>query len=190
MNEKERQDDISQNKADSIKKTDIKAAGTLANKKNQKILILVVVGAIVAVILGADVFAALHFRNGRFVKRGPLNGRGGYYGMMGGYGHMGMIRGGYGFRGGNYGGNGAVSANRISGKVTAVNGQTFTIDASGTTKDVQITSDTRFPINSSTGVKTGDQVLVIGQQDSSGKIQATQIIVNPQNQTGSNTETD
>ena len=74
---------------------------------------------------------------------------------------------------------GFVFSNSISGKVTAVNGQTFTVDVSGQSKTVQITDSTRFPITSATKMNVGDQVVVWGQQDSNGVIQATRIAVNP-----------
>jgi len=70
--------------------------------------------------------------------------------------------------------------NSVSGKVTAINGQTFTTDVNGQSKTVQISDTTRFPLNSATSVKVGDQVVVLGQQDSKGVIQATRILVNPQ----------
>ena len=93
--------------------------------------------------------------------------RGGFRGGMMGRGHR--------FRGG-LNSNGFVIGNAVGGKVTAVNGQQFTIDASGTTKTVQITDTTRFPVNSGTQVKVGDQVIVSGEQDSKGVIQATRVI--------------
>lgn len=69
--------------------------------------------------------------------------------------------------------------NHISGKVTAVNGQTFVVDTSGQTKTVQISTNTRFPLNSVTKISVNDQVLVWGLQNSDGVIQANQIAVNP-----------
>lgn len=88
---------------------------------------------------------------------------------------------GYYYRGyrGFRGGRGFVFQNTISGKVTAVNGQTLTIDVNGQTKTVQISDATRFPIGSATKVNVGDQIVVWGSQDSQGVIQATQIAVNP-----------
>jgi hypothetical protein len=88
----------------------------------------------------------------------------------------------YGFPGHrNFDGRGRINGvNNISGKVTTVSGQTFTIDVNGQSKTVLILDTTRFPINSATSVKTGDQVVVFGQQDSKGVIQATRILVNPQ----------
>ena len=69
--------------------------------------------------------------------------------------------------------------NQDSAKVTAVDGKQFTIDLSGTTYKVQINDSTRFPVDSVTTVKVGDQVVVIGEKDSNGMIQADRIIVNP-----------
>lgn len=69
--------------------------------------------------------------------------------------------------------------NSISGKVTAVDGQTFTVDQNGQAKKVQIGDETRFPLISQTKVNVGDEVLVWGEQDSSGVVQAVRIIVNP-----------
>jgi len=85
----------------------------------------------------------------------------------------------YGFPGHrNFDGRGRINdVNSISGKVTAVNGQTFTIDISGQSKTVQTLDTTRFPLNSATIVKVGDQVVVFGHQDSKGVIQATRILV-------------
>ncbi len=142
-----------------------------------KALAIIIAALAVLFILGAGAFAALHLKNGRLVKRG-LYGRGGY-GMVG-RNYRGGMMGGRGFRGRKWNGSGAVSSNSISGKVTAVNGQTFAVDASGTSKNVQIASATRFPLDSATSVKVGDTVVVRGQQDSSGTIQAKTILVNPQ----------
>jgi hypothetical protein len=69
--------------------------------------------------------------------------------------------------------------NSIQGNVTAVDGQKLTINVSGTSKTVQISTDTRFPLNSDTKINVGDIVTVTGEQDSSGVIQAQHIIVNP-----------
>ncbi len=71
------------------------------------------------------------------------------------------------------------AANQTSGKVTSVNGSTFTVDASGQTKTVQISATTRFPLNLANKVNVNDQVEVWGLQDSNGVIQATRIAVNP-----------
>lgn len=68
---------------------------------------------------------------------------------------------------------------QTTGKVTAVDGKTFTVDASGTSLKVQITDTTRFPLKSATSVVVNDQVIVSGEKDSNGVIQATRIIVNP-----------
>ncbi|MDD5692920.1 MAG: DUF5666 domain-containing protein [Patescibacteria group bacterium] len=91
------------------------------------------------------------------------------YGNMG-FGNMGRpgMMGGY-----------RVFQNRIIGKVTGVNGKTFTMDVSGTSYNVQINDTTRFPINSANTVKAEDTVLVWGQKDNNGVVQATQISVNP-----------
>lgn len=80
-----------------------------------------------------------------------------------------------------FGGNGygMMGQNVIRGKVTNVSGQTFTMDVSGTSKNVQINDTTRFPVSSSSSVKNGDTVLVWGLQDSKGVIQATYIQINP-----------
>jgi|GEM_PF-1669028 len=88
----------------------------------------------------------------------------------------------YGFPGHrNFVGRGRINGvSSVSGKVTAVAGQTFTIDVNGQSKTVQISDTTRFPLNSATSVKTEDQVIVFGQQDSKGVIEATRILVNPQ----------
>jgi hypothetical protein len=68
----------------------------------------------------------------------------------------------------------------VTGKVTTVNGQAFTLDVNGQLKNVQISDLTRFPLNSATSVKTGDTVTVWGQQDSKSVIQATRIVVKSQ----------
>lgn len=75
--------------------------------------------------------------------------------------------------------NGFIGSNIVSGKVTAVSGKKFTVDDSGTKIDVKISDSTRFPISSATSVKTGDQVIVWGEKDSSGTVQAVRIVVNP-----------
>lgn len=72
-----------------------------------------------------------------------------------------------------------LSQNAIESKVTAVNDQTFTIDNNGQPKNVQISDTTRFPLNSATKVNVGNTVIVYGQQDSNGVIQAQLISVNP-----------
>jgi hypothetical protein len=85
-------------------------------------------------------------------------------------------------RGGMMGGRNMMfgqSSNVTQGKVTAVDGQKITIDASGTTKAVQIGTDTRFPLNSTTKIAVGDTISVVGEQDSVGVIQALRVIVNP-----------
>lgn len=67
----------------------------------------------------------------------------------------------------------------VTGKVTAVNGKTFTMNVgSNTTKNVQISDSTRFPISSNTNISVGDSVTVHGGQDSNGIIQATLITIN------------
>ena len=67
----------------------------------------------------------------------------------------------------------------VTGKVTAINGKTFTMNiGSNKTKDVQISDTTRFPISSNTNIATGDSVTVRGGQDSNGVIQATLITIN------------
>jgi hypothetical protein len=92
--------------------------------------------------------------------RGEVGARNGSRQMMGGAGMM--------YRNGG-----------VAGKVTAVDGKTFTIDASGTSVKVQIVDATRFPISSATTVAVNDQVVVSGEKDSSGTVQATRILVNP-----------
>ncbi len=72
-----------------------------------------------------------------------------------------------------------LAGNAIQGKVTAVDGQKLTVDVSGTSKTVQVGTDTRFPINSTTKINVGDTVSVTGEQDSNGVIQAVRIVVNP-----------
>lgn len=154
------------------------------NKPNKKSLIVVII-AIIVLVVGAGAFAVLHFKKGRVLNRGFRGG----YGMMGGNFRGGMMGRG-GFRGGNFNnGNGYIGSNGISGKVTAVNDKTFTVDANGTSKNVQITDSTRFPANSSSQVKVGDQVVVIGEQDSNGNIQATRVIDRTNVQTQSDTQT-
>ena len=71
-----------------------------------------------------------------------------------------------------------MEADSVSGKVTAVNGQTFTIDDKGQSKSVQINNTTRFSLNSATKVNVNDQVVIWGLQNSSGIIQADRISVN------------
>ena len=68
--------------------------------------------------------------------------------------------------------------NATQGKVTAVDGQKVTMDVSGTSKTVQIGTDTRFPLNSTTKIAVGDTISVVGEQDSTGTIQALRVIVN------------
>ena len=88
----------------------------------------------------------------------------------------GMMNNGRGIRGGS----GMMNReNSTSGKVTAVDGKQFTIDASGTSVKVQISDSTRFPLNSATTVTVGDGVSVSGERDSNGVIQAVRIVVNP-----------
>jgi hypothetical protein len=65
----------------------------------------------------------------------------------------------------------------IQGNVTAVNGQKITLNVDGTSKTVQIGTDTRFPLDSSTKIVVGNVITVIGEQDSNGVIQAQRIVV-------------
>jgi hypothetical protein len=85
------------------------------------------------------------------------------------FGHRGFVGRGSGMR-----------QDSVTGKVTTVNGQVFTIDVNGQSKNVQISDLTRFPLNSTTSVKAGDTVTVWGQQDSKNVIQATRIVVKSQ----------
>lgn len=71
------------------------------------------------------------------------------------------------------------AANRTSGKVTNVNGSTFTVDVNGQTKTIQISATTLFPLNLANKVNVNDQVVVWGLQDSAGVVQANRIAVNP-----------
>lgn len=84
----------------------------------------------------------------------------------------------------NYMGRGAdkkyiLTQNTIEGKVTAVNDQVFTMDNNGQSRNVQVSSSTRFPLDSTTKINVGDIITVRGQQDSNGMIQAVSISVNP-----------
>lgn len=71
--------------------------------------------------------------------------------------------------------------NYLTGKVTAVNDKQFTATIDSETRIVEISDTTRFPNTSATKVVVGDTVFVSGEQDSSGIIQATRIVVNPTN---------
>lgn len=155
------------------KKAEVKANDKkqTVDNKNHRILAVVIVGTAVIVVLGVGAFSVMHLKNSRLGARRAFSTHLGGPGMRG-YGHIG--RGGM-MRGGNI-----ANQNAISSKVTAVNDKKFTIDASGTSKDIQISDTTRFPLDSATSVKVGDTVIVRGQQDSSGVIQATTILVNPQ----------
>lgn len=93
------------------------------------------------------------------------------------FGRDGLERGG--MMGGRRGGFRGYMEDRTQGKVTAVDGKKFTIDVSGTVTQVQITDTTRFPMNSATTVKVGDTVVVMGEKDSGGVVQAIRIMVNP-----------
>ncbi len=72
-----------------------------------------------------------------------------------------------------------MKGNVLTGKVTEVNGDIFTVETDGKTKKVEIGDSTRFPLNSATKVKVGDTVIVTGEQDSEGTVQAVRIIVSP-----------
>lgn len=140
------------------------------NDPNKNIILGVIIGFFLLLIIGSGLMVMGMAARSRFLftrnigQNQEIN--------DGGYGYM-MGRGGsFGRMSGNY-------TNRISGKVTAANDKKFTIDYNGTSKDVQITDSTRFPISSATTVKVGDTVIVMGQQDSGGVIQAIQVIVNP-----------
>jgi hypothetical protein len=131
--------------------------------------LLIVLGAflILVVIAGGTMAAFRLFNRGRVVgaveNRGMMNFGGFRGGMMGGY-RLGI---------------GQEDDNVLTGTVKTVNGSKFTVDVNGTTKTVEISSDTRFPVNSATKVAVNDKVVVIGEQDSNGVIQATRIVVNP-----------
>ncbi len=82
-----------------------------------------------------------------------------------------------GFRG-RYGGppqteNGIV----LSGKVTAVNGNDFTVDQNGSSKAVKTDGNTVFRGVGISGLKSGDQVVVSGTTNSDGSIQAMSVVV-------------
>lgn len=173
MDEKDKTEEVKEAVKSDIKKADDKTKGMTCSP-NHKILAVVIVGTAVIVVLGAGAFSVMNLKNGRPGNRGFFNNQLGGPGMRG-YGHM--DRGGFGGRKLN-GGN-VANRNAISGKVTAVNDKKFTIDASGTSKEIQISDTTRFSLNSATSVKVGDTVIVRGQQDSSSVIQATTIVVNP-----------
>ena len=136
----------------------------------------VTVGAflILVVLVGGGVMAFRYFQRGRVVNtidnRAMMNSNG--FGSRGGFGRGGMMRG-RGFV------NDGLSANELDGKVTAVNDKQFTMTVNSTSKTVQISDSTRFPNTSATKVAVGDTVVVIGEQDSNGVIQATEIVVNP-----------
>lgn len=68
--------------------------------------------------------------------------------------------------------------NSVSGNVTAVSGQSFTLNLSGQNRTVQISSSTLFSLNSANKVTVGDQVTVWGGQDSQRVIQASRIAIN------------
>ncbi len=80
-----------------------------------------------------------------------------------------------GFRGG-YGGNTQTQNGIVlSGKVTAVNGNDFTVDQNGSSKTVKTDSNTRFRGVGINGLKSGDQVVVSGTTNSDGSIQALSV---------------
>lgn len=67
----------------------------------------------------------------------------------------------------------------IWGKVMAVGDKKFTIEYEGKPKEVQISDETRFPLDSKTEINVGDTVEIWGEQDVHGTVQAERIIVNP-----------
>lgn len=146
--------------------TEVTAEKTLAvTPRKSNGLILALAGLVIIIVLLFSGFFFFHFTNRSFMgmrNRFAINrtfNQGNFRGSMGHGRFMG--------------------ANSVSGKVTSVNNLSFTIDQNGTTKTVQISSTTRFPINSATKVVVGDQVVIRGGQDNQGVIQATLIIVNP-----------
>jgi hypothetical protein len=125
---------------------------------------LLIAGGIVLIVLALITAAAfLKFGAERLAQRKqiPITRN---YNLRGGMG-----KGGFGKR------MGGQSQNRTSGKVTVVSDKKFTIDASGNNVDIQITASTRFPVSSANTVKVGDQVIVSGEKDASGVVQAIRI---------------
>jgi len=72
-----------------------------------------------------------------------------------------------------------IKRDALTGKVTEVSGDTFSVESDGKTKKVEISDSTRFPLDSATKVKVGDTVVVTGDQDSEGTVQAIRITVSP-----------
>jgi len=136
--------------------------------------LLLAIGAfvILAIVIIGGAMAFRTFERGRLVndidQRVAANGDS--FGFRGG--RMGMM--GRGFRQDN-----DESANTISGTVTAVDGSKFTVSVNNSSKTVEISDATRFPITSASKVAVNDKVEVVGQQDSNGVIQANEIVVNP-----------
>lgn len=79
--------------------------------------------------------------------------------------------------GGGFGGNVTINGQtRVSGVVTSVNGNNFTVAGHGSTTNVTTNSSTQYQDGNQ--VKQNDSVIVWGT-DSSGTLSASQIVINP-----------
>jgi hypothetical protein len=126
-------------------------------------LILIVAGVVVV---------AAAFLTGMQVadnQRGPVG--------FGKFGPETMRVGGPGFRGRYGGGVNTQNGIVVSGKVTAVNGNDFTVDQNGSSKTVKTNGNTGFRGVGISGIKSGDQVVVSGTTNSDGSIQALSVSV-------------
>ncbi|HSX44840.1 MAG TPA: DUF5666 domain-containing protein [Candidatus Saccharimonadales bacterium] len=69
------------------------------------------------------------------------------------------------------------NAAALTGKVTAVNGTSFTLDQNGSSKTIKTDDKTAFGGVGINGLKTNDQVTIVGTTNSDGSVQASDVRV-------------
>ncbi len=87
---------------------------------------------------------------------------------------------GYGLRGGMMGTDGTTTSNtRVSGVVTAVDGDSITVAGDGTTTKVTVSSNTTYS-GSSEPAKVNDTITAVGAKDGSGTLIASSVYLSRQ----------
>lgn len=152
-------------------KTEAPKPKTVAHNPNTRTALFAVVGVLVVV---AAFLAGVQVADN---QRRPMTIGG--FGV--GEGPSFRTGGGKGFRGRYGGGTNTQNGIVITGKVTNVSGNDFTVDQNGSSKTVKTDSDTAFRGVGIGGIKSGDQVSVSGSTNSDGSIQALMVSVGSTN---------
>ena len=148
-------------KTETSKQEVVKTNGSMSGTTHNFLLGLAGV-VVIALVFCAGVATQRHERLKQLPIVGSIGMRGGFMG--------GRVRGEHGFFTNN---NGTV----LSGKITNVNGNDFTLDQNGTSKTIKTDSNTRFGGLGIGGLKSGDQVTVVGTANTDGSIQARSVNV-------------